>query len=107
MYNHYQNAFDYVTVEAEPSPPTHPPKDKTPHKASPLLGEVTGGIQQFLSGIAGSFSLSSFDSGDILLILIILLLLLEGDNLELIITLGLMLLLGLGDSGEDPFRPAK
>ena len=32
--------------------------------------------------------------------LIVLLVLLEGDDLELVITLGLLLLMGLGDEGE-------
>ena len=47
------------------------------------------------------FKLENFDTGDILLVLIILFLYLEsGDNLELVITLGLLLLLGL-DDGKD------
>ena len=37
------------------------------------------------------------DSGDLLLFLILLLLLKEGDDLEMIIALGLTLLMGLGD----------
>ena len=63
-----------------------------------LLGEVTGGLSQLLDGVLKHFSLENFDTGDILLVLIILFLYLEsGDNLELVITLGLLLLLGLGD----------
>lgn len=58
-----------------------------------LDGDKFGGLDQLLTLL----HLENLDSGDILLILIILLLLVEGDNLELVITLGLMLLLGLGD----------
>lgn len=71
-----------------------PPKQKPP--GSDLLGDLTGGIVEFLSGLFQNFSLKNLDSGDILLLLIILFLFLEGDNLDLVIALGLMLLLGLG-----------
>ena len=61
------------------------------------MGEVAGGLGRILEGVFQHFSLDNFDTGDILLVLIILFLYLEGDNLELVITLGLLLLLGLGD----------
>lgn len=65
-----------------------------------LVGEVTRGLGQLLDGVMKHFSLERFDTGDILLVLIILFLYLEdGDNLELVITLGLLLLLGL--DGDD------
>ena len=48
-----------------------------------------------------NFSLDRFDTGDILLVLIILFLLVEGDDLELVITLGLLLLLGLADDRKE------
>lgn len=106
MYNHYRNSCDYIAVEAEPSARTTPPGPR--ERRSPTATPVGTGssLQQLFSGITGTLKFDRFDTGDILLILIILFLLLEGDNLELIITLGLMLLLGLGDSGEDPCRPA-
>ena len=50
-----------------------------------------------IAGILKGFGLEQLDSGDVLLLLILLLVFLEGDNTELVITLGLMLLLG----GED------
>ena len=40
--------------------------------------------------------LENIDSGDLLLLLIMLYLLVEGDDLELVIALGLVLLMGLG-----------
>jgi len=65
-----------------------------------LLKDVTSGLGKVLDGLKQHFSLEKFDTGDILLVLIILFLYLEdGDNLELVITLGLLLLLGL-DDGE-------
>lgn len=44
-----------------------------------------------------SLKVENLDSGDILLFLIVLFLLLEGDNLELVIALGVVLLMGLND----------
>lgn len=71
---------------------------KTASSAAPqgsgLLGDVASGISGLLGRLGKQFSIADFDAGDILLILIILLLFLEGDNLETVITLGLMLLLG-------------
>ena len=54
-----------------------------------------------IAGILKSLHLEDLDSGDILLLLIILFVFLEGDNIELVITLGLMLLLGLGDERKE------
>ena len=48
------------------------------------------------------FGLEDIDTGDILLLLIVLFLLREGDELELAITLGLMLLLSLGEEKKRP-----
>lgn len=58
-----------------------------------FTGDKSGGVGRLLN----SLKLDDLDSGDILLLLIILFLLVEGDNLELVITLGLMLIMGLGD----------
>lgn len=65
------------------------------------LGKEEGGDP--LGGLLKSLKLDGVDSGDILLILIILFLLLEGDDhWELVITLGLLLILGLADGkGEE------
>lgn len=54
-----------------------------------------------IAGILKSLHLEDLDSGDILLLLIILFIFLEGDNIELVITLGLMLLLGLGEDKKE------
>lgn len=57
-----------------------------------------GGLSSLLNGL----NLEELDSGDILLLLILLYLLVEGDDLELVIALGLVLIMGLGDKdGEE------
>ena len=118
MYNRYLDDSEFVLLDPEPQTgvpgqqkhgqnrPNQPrpgqnrpalrPVGPSPAK-NDLVGEITGGLGQLLEGVRKHFSLENFDTGDILLVLIILFLYLEGDNLELVITLGLMLLLGLGD----------
>ena len=61
---------------------------------------VISGISDLLGGILRQFKPGEPDTGDILLTLIILFLFLEGDNWDIVITLGLMLLLGLGGDQE-------
>ena len=128
MYNQYLDDSEFVLLEPEPQAAQHgarPPGQGHGHNSqahagqphpgqgrpSPrpadssrskndLIGEITGGLGQLLDGVLKHFSLENFDTGDILLVLIILFLYLEGDNLELVITLGLLLLLGLG--GDNP-----
>ena len=83
----------------------HPGRQSRPaepvRSKNDLVGEVTQGLSQLLDGVLKRFSLEKFDTGDILLVLIILFLYLEdGDTLELVITLGLLLLLGL-DEGDN------
>lgn len=123
MYNHYLDDFSggsFVQLDPEPQQgaPAQPRPPQRPGPGQPgrpgpggwsrppepsrskndLLKEVTGGLGQLLDGVKKHFSLEHFDTGDILLVLIILFLYLEdGDNLELVITLGLLLLLGLED----------
>jgi prepilin signal peptidase PulO-like enzyme (type II secretory pathway) len=67
-----------------------------PFSITSLLGGGTrgsGGLTRLLR----SLKLDRLDSGDVLLLLIVLLLLWEGDDLELVIALGLALIMGLGD----------
>ena len=126
MYNRYLDDSEFTLLDPEPQAniPGHPaqgqdrpdphgpgrPGQQRPGQNRPaprpsgpppskndLVGEITGGLGKLLEGVRKHFSLENFDTGDILLVLIILFLYLEGDNLELVITLGLMLLLGLGD----------
>lgn len=121
MYNQYLEDSNFILLDPEPQAPSHGqnrpqgqnraqsrsnyqrPNQSGPRPTGPqpskndLVGEITGGLGQLLEGVLKHFKLENFDTGDILLVLIILFLYLEGDNLELVITLGLMLLLGLGD----------
>lgn len=122
MYNHYLDGLDdssFVLLEPESQDRPHSRQNQgrsqnrqnrqgPPHSGgsmhpsesgrskNDLVRDVTRGLGQLLDGVMKHFSLEHFDTGDILLVLIILFLYLEdGDNLELVITLGLLLLLGL------------
>lgn len=96
MYNRYiPNGTVYARVveddgpsRAAPSPAPHVPENADPAVAA---AEKKSGLAGILKGL----KLDDLDTGDILLLLILLFLFLEGDDMELIITLGLMLLLGL------------
>ncbi len=93
MYNHYiPNGSSYTRISeqdpAQVSPVLPPPvQEPEPEKAD---GEKKG-----LSSILKSLKLDDLDTGDVLILLILLFLFLEGDDVELMITLGLLLLLGL------------
>ena len=101
MYSQYMDGkFNPLTEQPRPhsgQPPHKQTQKSSAHHGGGLLGEVTGGLSQTFGKFLKQFSGETLDTGDILLVLIILFLFLEGDNLELVITLGLMLLLGLND----------
>lgn len=87
-------------------PRGHRPASEDPVRGKGGLGSIFGGlgdglgdgIGQTVDSLLRSFHLENIDTGDILLALIVLFLILEdGDNLDLIITLGLMILFSLGD----------
>ena len=78
------------------------PQESFRHRSAPF--DFWSGGESKNAGIAGILNglhLGDLDSGDVLLLLIILLVFLEGDNTELVITLGLMLLLGLGGEQKE------
>lgn len=103
MYNRYiPDGGRYTRVIEEDDPPQKPADAETPilpgtHHSSVVPGSVEeeesvkkeGGLASILK----SLKLDDLDTGDILLLLILLFLFLDGDDMELIITLGLMLLL--------------
>ena len=119
MYNRYipgADGYTRVTVEDEPGKGANHREQRQRHRADPSgrggqnvfrnltapLGFLAGEDKNAgMAGILKSLHLEDLDSGDILLLLIILFLFLEGDNIELVITLGLMRLLGLGDEKGD------
>lgn len=109
MYNRYiPEDTSYTRVEPPPEQPRGPAPGSAPR---PPLRDLLSG-KQGLSGLLGSregsslssllknLHLENIDTGDILLLLILLYLLAEGDDLELVIALGLTLLMGLGDDKE-------
>lgn len=113
MYNRYiPQEADYAPIPPSQSA-GHGPQPTAPSQAKQggglggllsglLRGErgngAAGKVSQTLSSILKSVGLKDLDTGDILLALIVLLLILEdGDDLELLIALGLMILLNLGE----------
>ena len=114
MYNRYiPNSAQYEPVPnpARAAGPFRQQKDAQrppppPTKGANPLDGIVGG----LSGLLKNVHLEKLDSGDILLVLILIFLFLErDDNLELVITLGLLLAFGLfgkdGDEDEDHSSP--
>ena len=103
MYHQYMyGSFSPVTHDPKPSACPPQGERKAPVRQKDPLSSLTGGLSGLLGKLGTQDLFARFDTGDILLILIILFLFLEGDNLELVITLGLMLLL----DPEDPHSPS-
>ncbi len=81
------------------------PREEPAHipRGSMRLGGLFDGVFEGLGGLFGrggkGFSLNNFirdlELGDLILIAILVLMFLEGDNYEIIIVLGLVLLLGI------------
>lgn len=101
MYNRYiPGTGGYVRIPQEDAPPPHRTEQggtdvKTPShphgEAHSKAEKSAGAIAALLKGL----KLDRLDGGDALLLLILLFLFMEGDDVELMITLGLILLLGL------------
>ena len=126
MYNRYIPGADgYTRIAAEEKPIQQKAKAHTAEETSgrhrgtcetektdpmrELFRNLTAPLHRLggenknagMAGILKALHLEELDSGDLLLMLIILLLFLEGDNIELVITLGLMLLLSLRDEKKE------
>lgn len=114
MYNRYiPDGAQYVPTGSQAPPPgVHQSAGPSSSRSKPgglsaLLsglfqgerGQSSGNsVSQAVSSVLKSFHLEHLDTGDILLALIVLFLILEdGDDLDLIITLGLMILFSLGE----------
>ena len=101
MYNRYvkNDAGIYRRIDTEHTyaPPHHTTKQEThttyvnSRNSSPL-GNLLG-ADGLLSGILGKLKISEIDSGDLLLLVIIFLLFRDGEDEELLIALGLLLIL--------------
>ena len=110
MYNRYiPNGGQYtrITVQEESPSPTVPPAEPgtgAVFRSNPLSSFLSGlGDNKKNAGLAGifdAFKLKDIDTGDILLLLILLFLFRDGEDLELVILLGLILLLGLSDKED-------
>ena len=114
MYNHYiSGEADFGPIphhqtaprQENDSPFSPPPRMGGTGRLSGLLGRLFQGesgdggkVSQALSALLKNAGLAELDTGDILLALIVLFLILEdGDDLELLIALGLMLVFHLGE----------
>lgn len=94
MYNRYiPSAGGYTRVSQE-EPPFR--AEEPPRRTEKRPPEGGGTADRWLSGLLKGLGLEDLDRGDILLLLILLLLLTDGDELEPVITLGLLLLFSLG-----------
>ena len=101
MYNRYiPGSSGYTRIPEEDDQPirrseagTHRPESsQSPRSEAVSKAEKSAGS---LTSLLKSLKLDQLDSGDVLLLLILLFLFMEGDDVELMITLGLLLLLGL------------
>lgn len=98
MYNRYiPEDTSYFPVEEEP--PRRSGSGPGPQRRPAFrLNELTGLLKGSEGGgLLKALHLDDLDAGDILLMLIMLYLLVEGDDLEPVIALGLVLLMGLGE----------
>lgn len=109
MYNRYiPEDTSYTRIEAPRPQETMPgPHSRQPFRFPDFLSSKEGTSSLFsgkegggLSTLLKTLHLDNIDTGDILLLLILLYLLVEGDDLELVIALGLVLLMGFGEGGE-------
>ena len=105
MYNRYipQEDCNWVPAGREHSPARQggirlPPFLAGQEGISALFPRGKG--QGVVSGTLKALGLEELDTGDVLLLLIVLYLLAEGDDLDLVIALGLVLIMGLGEEKE-------
>lgn len=104
MYNRYipdGAVYTRVTMDDDAPLPRSEPRERSQSPSQSRPGQSPSGLlegaQSSLKSLISSLGLEKLDSGDLLLFLILLLLLKEGDDLEMILALGLTLLMGLGD----------
>ena len=96
MYNRYirndMGQYERIPTQETPPPGGPPPPDGGPYGPPPPPPRGDG-RRGFLSGILNKLKLDNLDTGDLLLLLIILLLFKDGEDEELLIALGLLLIL--------------
>ena len=99
MYNRYvrndDGAYQRIPYQQEETPPRHtqspPPRQEPDWEREAPKGD--GGKKGFLKRLLGKLKLDDIDTGDLLLLLLLLVLFSEGEDEELLIALGLLLLL--------------
>ena len=109
MYNRYipQRDWNWVPTEG-PGEGREAPGQGRPRRGPvlpPFLSGREGLSALFSSGegqsglarVLRALHLEDVDTGDVLLLLIVLYLMAEGDDLDLVIALGLVLIMGLGE----------
>lgn len=102
MYNRY---IPDSALYERPERTKHDEKNPPPPPPSGGLFSPEG-LTGRLGGLLKQLSLKKTDSGDLLILLILLFLFLESDdNLDLVITLGLLLLFGLFGKDEGLSEP--
>lgn len=89
------SVFGDAPPEPDPVPPEEPGGQTVPPQTPPPDPPPQKPKKAGLSGLLKGLKLEDLDTGDLLLLLILLFLFLEGDDTELLITLGLLLVLGL------------
>lgn len=100
MYNRYiPEDTSYTRIEAQ-RPPDRPRSPSPGNGRSVRFPDFLSSGKEGLSSLLKSLHLDNIDSGDILLMLILLYLLVEGDDIDLVIALGAVLFLGLGEDKE-------
>ena len=105
MYNRYiPNGGQYTRIPMQEDPPAPGQDAGTGDRPDPLSSFLSSlGSNKKNAGLAGIFDalkLKDIDTGDILLLLILLFLFRDGEDLELVILLGLILLFGLSDKED-------
>ncbi len=106
MYNRYvrndSGQYERIPTQDAPPPGGQPPPEGPPPGNGPppphggdgwAPPPHGGGKQGFLSGILSRLKLDRIDTSDLILLLIIYLLFREGEDEELLIALGLLLIL--------------
>lgn len=99
MYNRYiPNEAVYTRIGEEDEPNQSDATDRPFAESAAIPSPENNEEEKKGDGLAGilkALKLEELDTGDILLLLIMLFLFLEGDDMELVITLGLILILSL------------
>jgi len=87
-----EDAWDSPPPGNEPNPGNSPPPGGQSQSSPPPPGGGHSG-KGFLSGLLKKLNLQNIDTGDLLLLVLLFLLFREGEDEELLIALGLLLIL--------------